>query len=323
MKKIISLLGIIILVVISCTKDADQITKDTSSQPSSSGEFFASINDYFNIKIPQAEFFQIVAENGGTIVTQKGSEIIIPANAFTTQNGQIVSGNITIKMKEIFSNSDIIFSGVFPVFDAAYVLNSGGEFFLEASQNGNILNVQNGQFINVEIPAQAVDPAMQLLFAGGIEDPDSVNWQPVDTATSNAGFAYNSVDSVYSCSLDSLGWINIDGFIQNITYFNCTFQLTGITGLNNSNTKAYAVFKGENAVWPIGFLNWGFGSIINNTIYETHLGSVDMNIVVFSVVDSQLYYGLLDITPTPNQTYQINMSVTTQANLDLIINGLP
>ncbi len=319
MKKLNYILGAtIILALLSCKKDVDPI----QPQPTvgTTTESFSSINEYFNGNNPQTETFQLMAENGGAFTTQNGSEITVPANAFITANGQPVLGSVTLKMKEIFSNKNMVFSGIFPV-NYGNVLNSGGEFFIEASQNGNVLNVQDGQFINVEIPAQAEDPWMELFFAGGIENPDSINWQPVDSAFSGSGFNFNSVDGTYSCNLDSLGWANIDAFMSGITYFNCTFQLSGVAGLNNQNTNAFAVFKGENAVWPVGDVGWG--SISGNTISESHLGSVDLNLLVISVVDGQLYYGLLDVLPTNNQTYQINMVPTTSANLDVIINGLP
>jgi hypothetical protein len=319
MKKMNYILGAtMILALISCKKDTDLITPEVQIQPSI--ESFASIDDYFNEKKPQTQTFQLTAENGGSFTTENGSEVTVPANAFITPNGQSVLGSITLKMKEVFSNKNMIFSGVFPVSNSN-VLNSGGEFFIEASQNGNVLNVKNGQFINVEIPAQAADPWMDLFFAGGVENPDSINWQPVDSAFSGSGFTFNSVDNTYSCNLDSLGWANIDAFMSGVSYFNCTFQLSGIAGLDNQNTTAFAVFKGENAVWPVGISGWG--SISGNTISESHLGSVDLNLLVISVVGGQLYYGLLDVLPVDNQIYQINMIPTTSANLDVIINGLP
>jgi len=45
--------------------------------------------------------------------------------------------------------------------------------------------------------------------------------------------------------------------------------------------------------------------------------------VVISIVDGDLYSGVLDITPQPNQVYSIAMSATTSDDLDQLIQNLP
>ena len=142
------------------------------------GETFADLNDYLNSKTVSSETFTINAGSPSTLSTAKGSVINIPANAFIDQNGNSITGNIDVKIKEIYSTSDIMFSGVYPV---AFnnVLNSGGEYFIEASQNNNVLLVDDGAFINLQVPAQAIDPGMELFF-GGADENAPVVWQQID-----------------------------------------------------------------------------------------------------------------------------------------------
>jgi hypothetical protein len=44
--------------------------------------------------------------------------------------------------------------------------------------------------------------------------------------------------------------------------------------------------------------------------------------VVVSVVDNQLYYGYLNLTPVDGTNYTINLEVTTEEALDAFLGGL-
>ena len=151
-----------------------------------------------------------------------------------------------------------------------------------------------------------------------------MNWDPIENNQQdslwNNGFTFNVADGAYELTLDSLGWANIDAFNWSITYFPLEFTLTGVDGLDNSNTSAWAIFDEFNGVWPTGVSSWG--SIENNVIYETHLGAVPFTLVVVSVVDNQLYYGYLNLTPVDGTNYTINLEVTTEEALDAFLGGL-
>ena len=293
-------------------------------------ETFPSMQAFFDTREPKAETFLASAATGGTFITDKGSTLIIPANAFVDHSGQPVTGTVTVRLKEIFSNSDMLFSGIFPV-SQNIMLNSGGEFFLSATNGTDVLHLADGVVLDLTIPAQAVDANMELFWGAGEEDVKDPDWQRPDSigggggaggggGGGGGGFTFNTVDSTYDITLDSMRWGNIDVFMS-VNYFTIDFTLTGVSGLNATNTTAYAVFKNQNSIWPVGAQ--GFGSISGNQIHETHLADVPMNVVVISVVDGQLYYGLLDVTPAIGQNYSIVMKTTTSANLDAVINGLP
>jgi len=318
-KKYLALFMLIALVLFNaCEKEEEIVIVNPPNIPT-----YNSLDAYWETKTPTAENFIFTAENGTTFTTDNGSVITIPPNALITANGLPVSGSVSVKIKEIFTKSEMMYSGIFPV-SYGYVLNSGGEFFIKATQNGSALRIADNMLVEVEIPAQAVANNMQLFFADPIEEPDTMNWVQVEEDSLQGwgnGFNFNSVDTTYQINLDTLTWCNIDGFMPGVTYFDCTFNLTGISGLNNTNTSSFAVFKNENAVWNVGTSGWG--SIISNVILETHLADVPLNLVVISVVEGELYSGILDITPIPNQVYSIAMTATTSDDLDQLIQSLP
>lgn len=290
-----------------------------------------SMDEYFAQNKVNSETVTFDENVGTSFTTAKGSKVTIPGNAFVTVDGQPVTGPIVFKIKEVFSTSDMMFSGVFPISNG-HVLNSGGEFYMEARAGGEKLLVKEGEMVKLVIPAQAQDPNMELFLAAGDEEPDSVNWEVPDSLGKDSaggfggggfrgGFTFNSADSTYVIEMDSLGWGNIDAFDWTIQYFNCTFNLTGLQGLNNENTTAFAKFKDQNSVWPVGVRSWG--DITDNVITERHLGSVPMNLVIISVVDEKLYYGLMDFTPEEGKSYSIDMKATTKEDLDKLINSFP
>ena len=332
MKKIIySIAFLSSFMITSCQKDdVDQIAPPK--------ENFQSLDSFFDEQEVESVVKTFNAENGIEFTTVKGTKVKIPANAFENQNGTIVNGEVDFKIKEVFSTSDIIFSEIFPVSNGS-PLNSGGEFFTEAIQGGLALDLAEGKDIEIQIPAQAEDPNMELFFAGQEEFVDSVDWgNPMDTVlvwdndTNNqgwdnepwgngfySGFTFEDANGTYSINIDKLGWGNIDAFLY-VSYFDIIFNCSGVEGLNSNNLTVYSVFKDQNTVWPCGA---GWGSISDNIVTETHLANVPMNVLAIAVVDEQLYYGVLDVTPEQGIDYNIDMKTITSDALEILINDLP
>lgn len=320
MKRILFLVPVLAaLYLISCKKD--EVTPQGNNPVNTVS--YNTAQDYLNAKNVPLQTFTIDATTGGTFTGAKGTQVTIAPGTFVNYDGSEVNGNVQIKLKEVFSARDMIFSGVLPV-SYGNILKSGGEFYLQASQNGVPVDVMIGEMVEVILPAQDVDPNMMLFFGAGGENPDSLNWDPIENNQEdslwNNGFTFNVGDGAYEITLDSLGWANIDAFESSIVYFPIEFTLTGVDGLDNSNTSAWAIFEDFNGVWPTGVSFWG--SIEDNVIYETHLGAVPFTLVVVSVVDNQLYYGYLNLTPVDGTNYTINMEVTTEAALDAFLGGL-
>jgi hypothetical protein len=221
----------------------------------------------------------------------------------------------------------MIYSNVLPI-SYNNALNSGGQYFIAASKNGQAVQLAPGKSYEAVMPAQGEDPGMMLFLGDPQENPDSllaVEWQPIvqneDSLFMNGSFSFNSIDDSYSIELDTMCWSNIDAFTNFTSYFDITITLTGVSGLDNSNTAVYAIFDNENAVWPTGVSGWG--SISNNVVVETHLGDIPLHFVVISVVNGQLYSGLLAVTPAPNTPLTIAMTPTTAEDLDTLINSCP
>lgn len=307
-----------LLVIFSCKKD-----DNTNDNNTSGGVSYASIDHFLTTIALPGQTFGFLAQSGTTFTGAKGSVVTVPANAFQHDDGSLVTGFVEMELKEVFSYRDMIKAQKFPV-SWSDPLNSGGEFFLEARQNGVALALAEEVFVQLEIPAQAEDDQMLLFFDAPEEILDSADagWQVAGAwGQTNSSFSFNSVDGSYEINLDSCQWGNIDAFMWGVTYFDTNFDLIGVDGLDNANTTAYALFVDENSVWPLGESSWG--NISANLIHETHLADVAMNIVVISVVDGQLYSGHLEVTPEQDVDYEIQMSGTTSGELDELLENMP
>ncbi len=288
------------------------------------GTTYSSLTDLFDKNKIATQTFSVNAATGGSITGAKGTKVTFPANGFIDGNGHIVTGSVNIELKEVFSKGDMIFSGVFPLVDNYFLLNSGGEYSLNATQNGNKVNLQKGHFFEMRLPAQAADPNMQFFI--GMDTMGGVNWQLPDTAfvqvdsqfvqSPVSGFNFTTIpDSAYVINCDSLGWGNADVFM-NPAYVPCSFVVTG-GQISSANTKAYCIYDGKNTVWPSGLD--GFGGISANTISDTHIAAIPVHFLVISVINGELYAGSTAVTPALNGSYPVTIAPVTKEALDALI----
>ncbi len=82
--------------------------------------------------------------SGGTIFGSQGSQLVIPANAFTL-NGTAVTGNVDIEFVEIYDRASMLLNNMPTTGKRSNgdeeALKSKGEFFINAKQNGTQLDI--------------------------------------------------------------------------------------------------------------------------------------------------------------------------------------
>lgn len=288
---------------------------------------YSSITQVFAAGKPAQQKFVVDAASGGSITGAKGTVVTFRANSFINANGQTVTGNVNIELREVFSKKDMVYSGVLPVSIDGRALNSGGEFFIEAMQNGNRVTLRKGNFMEVRLPAQAVANNMEFFL--GVDNGNGIVWQEPDSnfaivdsqwVNSPVGsFTFASVpDSSYVINIDTTGWCNADAYMTSVNQIvDCNFTFSESFTVSSTNTSAYAFFDGTNSVWPLGVSPWG--SVANNVINDNHLADIPMHILVITVEGGQLYAGTLAVTPANGGNYPINLKPFTQAELDALI----
>lgn len=325
MKKFKTILGILLmtaLIFTSCSGNDDGdiiITAPTAQE-------FADLKQ--NALDSRTQEFSFNAEDGSTTFTsEKGVQITIQGSCLTL-NGNGVTGQVNIKYIELFDRGNMITTnkttmGMMQNGDKALLI-SGGEFFVEATQNGQIL--QTTCTVQLIIPSNltgGTDNAMTL-WKGRIDANDNLTW---DEEEDGAGAGHGGVfaeGGSYFAFLNDFGWSNVDRF-----YNDPRPKTTILVGVpedyDNTNSAVYLSYDGENA----GLAN--LDTFDNATkLFSEHYGQVPIGLechIIFISEDNGNYrYAIKAVTIAANDIYTFTFtetSVVTEAQITAIINGLP
>lgn len=313
------------------------------------------IKTFFEANAPKYESFSMDASTGGTITTTKGTKINFPAGIFKNAAGQIVTGNVTVQVKDILQASDMLL-GNRPTEANGQMLISFGEMTVKASQNGQALQVRNdsarvqvplapkpnagGQLR--DIPMWAGDSAVTFTTQGYDHEntqvtlthtgyvPRGINWN------ANGNFATNNLNGTSSFALDSLGtWRNCDALMGDprpkttvLGYF--TNQWNASTSTSYMGAEPSMLFfkvKQQNTMVKL------YNKIINAPAGKEGLLSyqnsfpigIEGTFLAITVKDGKFYADMKDVTvgaPASGKTYFpvsfVQTEVTETALLSLI-----
>ena len=98
-------------ILASCSKsDTDTDTNDTDCDGTCELVEYNTMDGFFEVNGVQSETFSIDVEDGGTITAEQGTIITIPTNAFVDADGNPVTGEVDVLIKELLcSNPSIYF----------------------------------------------------------------------------------------------------------------------------------------------------------------------------------------------------------------------
>jgi len=97
---------------------------------------------------------KLVAEKGGEFSSKTGSKYTVEPNSLKNKDGQPVSGEVTIKYREMHDYVDFFVSGIPMTYDSAgttYQLESAGMVEIYAEQDGEKLEINPNKPIQVEL----------------------------------------------------------------------------------------------------------------------------------------------------------------------------
>jgi len=127
----------------------------------------------FSIENLTTQTFEINSERDTILKGKSGTLLHIYKNSFIDSNGQKISGEIEIELKEAIKSSDIILSGLTTTSNGLF-LESGGMIYINASSNGNRLEISEGNFIGAIVPCQKLVEGMKV-YEGEV-DSNGINW---------------------------------------------------------------------------------------------------------------------------------------------------
>lgn len=322
MKTLKTIFGILFLSILftSCqtSDDSDTIT----SNPVPSAQDFSNIRQ--QALENQTQNFQFDGSDGNiTLTSTKGVQININTNCLTL-NGNPVTGTIDLEYVELFKKGNMLSTnkptmGTLPNGDKAMLL-SGGEFFLEATQNGAAIDINcNMQLVVPSSLTGGADPAMTL-WNGTIDSEDNLTWNEVEDVTGQGGVFVEGGE--YYAFLETFGWTNIDRF-YNDPRPKTLIQAQAPDGYNYTNSAIYLSYDGEDS---------GLASLdtYEAGLFSEHYGQIPIGLechVIFATEDNGTWrYAIKAVTIEANDIITFTLGETTlatEAEFIDIINALP
>ncbi|MDO5970049.1 hypothetical protein Q4Q35_09530 [Flavivirga aquimarina] len=128
-----------------------------------------SITEIDSVLSATTENFEIQANQESVLKGKKGTSIYIPANTFQFTDGTEPKEPITIKIKECFSLTDMIFENLHTI-SGDKILETNGMIYLNAEVNGKKLSIKKGKAFAVGFPKNELDKEMDLFYEFKLND---------------------------------------------------------------------------------------------------------------------------------------------------------
>ena len=328
MKTKFTKLGLLFFAIIglsSCVTEVDLPSEVTQSRPTRAE--FKALEETALENLTQN--FQFIAENGtATFTSIKGVTISIYPGCMTL-NGNPVTGTIDLEYIEIFDKGTMAVTNK-PTMGRMdngnlSLLISGGEFYINAKQNGQQLQINCG--INLTIPTSLTngfDPAMTLWE--GIIENDSLAWEEMDNedGENGVGGGENPNDGeggmFYYAYFGNFGWTNVDRFYLDPRP-KTTLLVDVPEGYDNQNSAVYLSYDGEgNALAKLD-------TYTNEGYFSEHYGMLPIGLACHAIFvteeNGQFRYAIKAATIQAGQiiTFTFAETVTgSEQNLVDVIN---
>ncbi|MBO9634178.1 MAG: hypothetical protein J7578_13765 [Chitinophagaceae bacterium] len=267
-----------------------------------------------------AQTFTGDATTGFTIVGEKGIKIVFPPKALRGADGNPVSGNVTITLKEILSKKDVMFSGVMTESNGQ-ILESGGELLVKAQKDGKELGIMPDSAIKVEVPKVMNDKDMGLFVLGERKRDNGGSQQPYQNPNTwlPAPYApFGNGPNTYSFNLPGFTWVNCDRFYQDPNP-KTTITVSPLFADNNqvNDLQVMLVFRNIQTVITLPF-NTGINK------FESYQQSLPIGLQADLVIigkdsDGYLQFGTQLITISANQHIDASIHRATQAEVDAFL----
>lgn len=261
---------------------------------------------------------QFDAEDGISFTSDAGTSLYIPANCLTL-NGDMVTGEVDLEFIEFYERASMATSnkplmGVKPNGNKA-ALQTGGQFFVQAYQNGEPLEMDCSSSLNV--PADLTNGIKNdmTLWTGIMNENGDLEWNENDPdggAGEQEG-VFPDVDAYY-VNFGDFGWTNVDRFWSDPRP-KTTLQVQVPAGFDFENSAVYLSYDGEpNLLAKLDV----FDDQAN--IFSEHYGQIpiglEMHIIFITEDNGDYRYAIQGVTVQANDLYVVDINDTTTGSLN-------
>lgn len=290
------------------------------------GNLYTSLSEVYDQIAPPIQTFTLNANTGGMITAQKGTTIEFPPNAFIDPMGNMVSGNVTVTIIEVLTEADMITSGIYPVNTNGDMLSSGGEIYINVTQDGMRLSMAYGQYYELNIPANGNTTNMGV-YEGIGASVDSF-WSYVEPTLDSIPVGLTGYRDTSACDLESdtyqvisyiLGWVNCDAFPE-IPFVDCNIHFSGAEDLLAGSTDV--IFIADMYMLAAYMAEFTYDTP-SNTAIDCHVPATSGYILVTTIKMGNLYFGITPLlTPADGATYELTLNIGTPGDLAAALDAL-
>jgi hypothetical protein len=308
--------------IITTACDKDDITIPESKPD---GE---ALHHWFDSGVMDREqHFTLTVSTGGALTGSQGTKLDFGPNAFTTLSGEAVTGSVDITLVELYDRASMLLTkkptNGKRTDGSISTMVSGGEFFVNATQNGSPLKLKSGYTIVAPTENTGeIDQEMKQ-FDGEIncegDDCDLV-WNEVQDRGIEIGEfqVTGGFKTAYYVFQSKFGWTNID------RWYNDPRPKTKIfvdvpEGFDNTNCVVYIAYDGE----PTALGSFDIYDK-DKKLFTEHYGLIPVGLkvhfILVSIIDDTIHYAIQGATITENHTEIIEnvQSITEDKLIDLI-----
>jgi len=167
--------------VFSCQKKSEGVSTLDSSQNQPVAEKSDAILPIPEWDVP-TKSYQIVAEKGGQIRLDNGTEIIVPSDAFVDTEGDKIEGNVDLQYREIHSIMDVIGSGIPMTYTEKGEKKNfvtAGMFEINGTAQGEKVAIAPGKSIQVNMASY--NPSLEAKFY--VLEKKTLKWKYVSESS--------------------------------------------------------------------------------------------------------------------------------------------
>lgn len=263
----------------------------------------------------QTQTFQFNAEDGSTTFTSTNGVNLTIDGSCLLKNGQPVTGQVNIEYIEIFKRSEMFLTNKLTMGlngSEKQLLNSGGEFYINATQNGEQLTLNC--LIHLEVPTLLTGGTVLQMdaFTGNLDSNGNIIWELAPMIERwQASLSSDANQDAYNALLTNFGWFNFDYF-QNSSSGTTTITANVPEGYGNGNSLILIATKNiPNSLGSIGG--------------EYPIG-LECHLIFVSEKNDLFYYSILEnqtIINNHNISFPLsNMQTATSSELATIIDNL-
>ena len=296
-KLLFGTLLIISVVLFACKKkDPDVIVLPPINNPTPT----SSISTFFDNNLEsEIQTFTINPSTDYMVTGINGTTLFFNANTFEDMNGYTVSGLIEIEMIETQSNKEMLLWNRPTTTTDGQLLISGGIVYVNVSQGGNQLSINDNAPIQVSVPS---DNYIAMDYFTGSEDNNGrFGWEldDTDTVTTNTADTTNWNPNggglfTFDFTIDSIGWINCDIF------YGTGDPLTGVQvelpdSFNGTNSAVFIYYSNLNSVASLYDYDEDGVFDLGGWSYATPIGQ-NISFIVISEINGSFYYAIVNAT---------------------------